>query len=435
MGNTISAATQTNTSLDLANGDTKVKKNLEVVGVSTFTGKSTFNGDLSVTNGKFNNIDVPTLSTDVGTLKTNVATLQTSVTNVSAGSFTGKAISGATDVTATGTGQFNALKTNDIDINGEILSTTGKKYVTTSATTGLSFTNGVASGQPANAQVNLQSDGTIQLTAGTNKSINLGPNIKITQDWTGSGLQGISWLSTTSNISAGRNLTVAGTSTLQKDLTVNGVINADGGITIPQGKTFTANGGITVPAGQVLRCAGDLTGGVITSTDLSSSGPAAFGTLRVTGASTLRDTTTWDVTVGQATAPKNLSVSGTSTLSGATTTGALTVGSTTTPANLTVSGTSTLTGTTTLTGATTATGAITANGGITSSALTVSGATTASGDLNAKNVIIGSQKWLIEENVDANKGTRLCFGRVDAQATGGKRFFTCMNNNGNLELY
>ena len=414
MGNTISAATLTNTSLDLANGDTKVKKNLEVVGVSTFTGKSTFNGDLSVTNGRFNNIDVPTLGTDVGTLKTNVASLQTTVNNVSTGSFTGKAISGATDVTATGTGQFNAVKTNNIDINGEIQSTTGKKYVT-SSTTGLSFTNGIASGQPANAQVNLLSDGIIQLTHGTGKSINLGNDIKVVNN----ALQGVAVFETTGQMTAGGSLNANGNFTAKSNLSVAGTSTLTG--------QLTAKGGIT--ADGVVRVNGDINSTVIFGTDVSGTS-AAFGTLRTTGASTLRDTTTWGLTVGSSADPRNFSVNGTSTLSGATT-----VGSTTTPANLSVTGTSTLTG------ATTATGAITANGGITSSTLTVNnattltGATTTSGDHFAKNVIIGTNKWLIEENVDTNKGTRLCFGKVDPQATGGKRFYTCMNNNGNLELF
>lgn len=320
MGNTISAATLTNTSLDLANGDTKVKKNLEVVGVSTFTGKSTFNGDLSVTNGKFNNIDVPTLSTDVSTLKTNVTSLQTTVTNVSTGSFTGKAISGATDVTATGTGQFNAVKTNNIDINGEIQSTTGKKYVT-SSTTGLSFTNGIASGQPANATINLKSDGGIELTHGTGKSIDIGKNsdgsAALLECKTGilGSINANGFLTVSNTLRANDRLFVSGDSTLV------GSVAANGGIVVPQGKTLTANGGIT------------------------------SSTLTVNNATTL------------------------------------------------------------------------------------TGAVTAAGDLNAKNVIIGTNKWLIEETVDANKGTRLCFGKVDTQATGGKRFYTCMNNSGNLELF
>jgi hypothetical protein len=414
MGNTISATTQTNTSLDLANGDTKVKKNLEVVGVSTFTGKSTFNGDLSVTNGKFNSIDVPTLSTDVGTLKTNVATLQTTVTNVSAGSFTGKAISGATDVTATGTGEFNALKTNNIDINGEILSTTGKKYVTTSAT-GLSFTNGVASGQPANAQVNLQSDGTIQLTHGTGKSINLGSSVKVVNN----SLEGVGVFATTGQMTAGGALIANGNLSVNGTTTLTGALAANGGITVPSGKNLILNGSLSgkTISGTSLSIDGasTLTGATTATGAITANGGLTSSTLTVSGASTH---------------------TGTTTLTGATTaTGAITANGGITSSTLTVSGASTHTGTTTLTGATTATGAITANGGITSSALTVSGATTASGDLNAKNVIIGTQKWLIEENVDANKGTRLCFGKVDAQATGGKRFYTCMNSNGNLELF
>jgi hypothetical protein len=392
MGNTISAANSTNASLDLANGNTKVKKDLEVVGISTFTGKSTFNGDLSVTNGKFNNIDVPTLSTDVNTLKTNVSSLQTTVTNVSTGSFTGKAISGATDVTASGTGQFNAVKTNNIDINGEFESTTGKKYITTSSTTGLFFTNGI-SDAAAKSSINLKTDGGIEITPATGKSLLVGRTATTGNLTVGNLFGGIADLVVTGK-STLSNLSVGGTTTL------TGATTASGGIT---SSTLTVNGAST------------LTGATTATGAITANGGITSSALTVSGASTH---------------------TGTTTLTGATTaTGAITANGGITSSTLTVSGASTHTGTTTLTGATTATGAITANGGITSSTLAVSGASTLSGDLNAKNVIIGTNKWLIEENVDANKGTRLCFGKVDPQATGGKKFYTCMNNDGNLETF
>ena len=52
---------------------------------------------------------------------------------------------------------------------------------------------------------------------------------------------------------------------------------------------------------------------------------------------------------------------------------------------------------------------------------------------NAKNIIIGTNKFLIEEVVDTAKGSRLCFGKTDGNA---KTFFTCMRaDNGNLELF
>lgn len=424
MGNTISAATSTNASLDLANGNTKVKKDLEVVGNSTFTGKSTFNGELSVTNGKFNNIDVPTLGKDVTDLKTNVTSLQTSVQNVSAGSFSGKAISGATDVTATGTGTFNAVKTNNIDINGEIQSTTGKKYITTS-TTGLNFTNGIASGQPANAAINLKSDGGIELTHGTGKSIDIGKTIDgsvLLQTVPGQ-------INANGSLTVGNVLRSNGSLFVSGDSTLIGSVNANGGIVVPTGKTLTVNGDISC---NTVGSSGAITVG-------SSATPA---NLKVFGTSTLSGTTTGSLTVGSILSAANLTVTGTTSSFGSISAlGGITVGSERVPQNLSVTGTSTFTGATTLTGATTATGAITANGGITSSTLTVNGAstltgaTTTSGDLFAKNVIIGTNKWLIEETVDTTKGTRLCFGKMDPQFSGGKRFYTCMNNDGNLELF
>lgn len=337
MGNIITNTSSLTTSLDLADGNAKVKKDLSVVGKSTFTGDSTFNGNFSVTNGKFNNVNVPTLDTDVAKLKTDMTTVNTTLTSVSAGSFTGKAISGATDVTATGTGTFNSVKTSNIDINGDITSTTGKSYIkgiTSGTSSSLSLTNGMPSGNAANAQVNLQSDGVIQLTHGTGKSINLGSTIKVVNN----ALQGVGVFETTGMMTAGGKLTG------NRGATISGVIDNTGydlNQTAPLAKFYDietqniitstgqikANGGITVP----------------------------------TGKSVITD-------------------------------------------GLTVNGTSSHTGVSTF-----------------------------SEDLNAKNIVIGTNKWVIEEVSDANKGKRLCFGKANAQ--GVKTYWTCMNDTGNLELF
>jgi hypothetical protein len=127
------------------NGDTTINKAL------TVTGKSTFNDDITLATGKkLNGIDVANLSTNLGALETSVKGMNSAVS----GDFTGKAISGATTVTASGAGTFGSvtstglgtygsLKTSDIDINGNITSSTGKSYITTADATGIRFSNGL----------------------------------------------------------------------------------------------------------------------------------------------------------------------------------------------------------------------------------------------------------------------------------------------------
>ena len=78
---------------------------------------------------KLNGIDVASLNTNLGALETSVKGMNSAVS----GDFAGKAISGATAVTASGAGTFGSvtstglgtygsLKTSDIDINGNITS-------------------------------------------------------------------------------------------------------------------------------------------------------------------------------------------------------------------------------------------------------------------------------------------------------------------------
>ena len=401
MGNTITSSAETIKALDLLNGDTKIKQKLTVVGTSAFTGDSTFSGNLNVTNGKVNDVNIPTLGTDVTTLKTDVSTLKTTMTDVSAGSFTGKAISGATDVTATGTGTFNSVKTNAIDINGDITSTTGGKYILGNGTAGLFLTNG----QPTTkAEVLLNKDGSVEIKPSSGKIVKVN-DIEFSK------------------------VAIPGTTNFLNNLTSNGLISA-GGVTttgqITSAGRITANGGLIV--------ANALT--VATGSLLTANGGIQTSSISVTGASTLTGATTATgaLTANGGLTASTLSVTGASTHTGATTaTGLITANGGLTASTLTVSGDSTHTG------ATTATGLITANGGVKSSTITATGDSTFSGNssfsgnMNAKNIIIGTNKFLIEEVVDTAKGSRLCFGKTDGNA---KTFFTCMRaDNGNLELF
>lgn len=122
------------TALSLANGDTTVKQKLIV------TGTSTFNDDITLATGKkINGIDVGTLNTNVTTLQSNVQGMNSAVS----GDFTGKSIIGVNAVTASGMGTFGSVKTSDIDINGNIISSSGKSFITTADATGIKFTNGL----------------------------------------------------------------------------------------------------------------------------------------------------------------------------------------------------------------------------------------------------------------------------------------------------
>ena len=313
MGNIITNTSSLTTSLDLADGNAKVKKDLKGVGKSTFTGDSTFDGLINVTNGKFNNVDIPLLDGAVTKLKTDLTSLNTTIDSVKAGSFEGKAISGATDVTASGTGTFKTIKTTDIDINGDILSSSGKKYIVSNETSGLSMTNGLSDSKANANAFNLKADGNIQVTSAVGKSVMINDMI---------------FSKTENPLSRG---------TYFNTLTGSGLINIEN---LNAKKVKTAS--LTVDSESTF------TGQIIANGGVKAS-------------------------------------------------------------------------------AITSTGLVTANGGISTSTLT------ATGDLNTKNVVIGTNKWVIEEVADANKGTRLCFGKADAQ--GVKTYWTCMNNTGNLEMY
>lgn len=286
------------TALNLANGDVTVKQKLTVAGTSTF------NDDITLAAGKkLNGIDVTTLSTNIGTLEKSVSGMNTAIS----GDFTGKSITGATAVTAsgagtfgsvtsTGAGAFGSVKTSNIDINGNITSSTGKSFITTADTTGIKFTNGLPATDAKYAYQTIETDtGDINIYGkkvyvGTgNKVLMKDGNIEAKQLYVESGLKdyfGTTYL-TASQVKYGKT-----------------VLNADS---------------LTVPA-------------------------------------------------------------------------------------------------------------VTASGVITSGSHVNNGALTNTGALK-----IGTSKWLINEVVDATKGTRLCFGSEDT--TGKATYWTCMNNQGNLEKF
>lgn len=399
MGNTIAAA-----NLIDVNGDTNITKKLNVTGVSTFNDNITLvngkkinnvlsfdaNSNVVIDTGKKinslsfdanNNVVLDTGKTinsvDINALKTTVD----GMAGAAGGTF--NAIS-ASSVSATGAGSFGSIKTTNIDINGDITSTTGKSYVLGSATNGLTLTNG-------------------QSSTGTTYG-----NIIID--------------ATTGNISMNKPLKVgapSGTGATQTTLSNDG-LSAD---VIKLGQS---NGAVqrVMQDGRVFRNILDTSDNLnVTSVTTSSNITMNGGNLQVKAGTTTLGATT---ATGLITANGGITSSGALTVTGATTLGTTTLGATTASglvtanSGVTLGASSNLTvgGTTTLTGATTATGLITANGGV----------NTGSGNLT-----IGSGKWIIEENIDTNKGTRLCFGKVNAQNA--KQFFTCMNAKGNLELY
>ena len=333
MGNILSAGDQVTTlkstydtekvthdkSLDLSNGDTVVKQKL------TVTGTSAFNDDITLATGKkINGIDVATLNANLGTLQTSVSGMGTAVS----GDFTGKAITGTSSVTSAGIGNFaggvtsagpgtfNSLTTTNIDINGNITSSAGKKYITSDTASGLKFTNGLAS---TDANYNYQSfdaaSGDINIYC--NKNVTIGNN--------------------------------------------NGT---------PMSKVNMVNGNVTCNSLKV----------------------NLYGIKDITGKTFL--------------SPSTLDFGGTTILNATSL----------------------------------AVPTITTTGLVTSKGLTNTGAITNTGDLSNTGALnntgalkIGTSKWLINEVVDATKGTRLCFGAENA--SGVATYWTCMNNVGNLERF
>jgi len=159
------------------NGDTTINKAL------TVTGKSTFNDDITLATGKkLNGIDVANLSTNLSTLEKSVSGMNSAVS----GDFAGKAISGATAVTASGAGTFGSvtstglgtygsLKTSDIDINGNITSSTGKSFITTANDTGIKFSNGLPVTDAKYAYQTIDTaTGEINIMPGTGKKVTIG---------------------------------------------------------------------------------------------------------------------------------------------------------------------------------------------------------------------------------------------------------------------
>ena len=283
------------TSLDLTGGDTSVKKNLIV------NGTSNFKDNITLLAGKtINGIDVGTLSTNLGTLQTSVTGMGSAVS----GDFAGKAI------TTTGLGTFGSVKTSDIDLNGNITSTTGKNFVIADSTIGLKITNGLAATNSNYVYQSFDPAGTITLGG---KSVTIG---------TGAGASG-------------------------KVAMNNGIITA---------------GSLTIGSG------------------ISDFGGYKFIT------------------------PSQVKY-----------------------------GTTTLLNDTSLTVPTiTTTGLVTSKGIANTGDLSNTGNLTNTGALNNTGALKLGSKWLINEVVDATKGTRLCFGSENA---GVQTYWTCMNNVGNLERF
>jgi hypothetical protein len=159
------------------NGDTTINKAL------TVTGKSTFNDDITLATGKkLNGIDVAGLSTNLSTLEKSVSGMNSAVS----GDFAGKAITGATNVTASGAGTFGSvtstglgtygsLKTSDIDINGNITSSTGKSFITTADATGIRFSNGLPVTDAKYAYQTIDTaTGEINIMPGAGKKVTIG---------------------------------------------------------------------------------------------------------------------------------------------------------------------------------------------------------------------------------------------------------------------
>lgn len=176
-----------NKALSLDNGDTAVKQKLTVSGVSTF------NDNVVIAPGKTIN------SVDIGVINSDVTKLKTDVSGISSGDFTGKAVSGVTAITSTGLGTFSSVKTSDIDINGNITSSTGKKYIVGDST-GTVLTNGLLPSDPKYAFQKFEtSTGDIQLKTVTNGGKIKLNNITINNDT----MSNVTFLTTSNKITGG----------------------------------------------------------------------------------------------------------------------------------------------------------------------------------------------------------------------------------------
>ena len=318
------------TAINLANGDLAVKQKL------TVTGLSTFNDDITLATGKkVNGVDVAALNTNFGTLQT---TVNGAVAGAVSGDFATKDIN-ARSLTTSGAGNFGSLRTSNIDINGNITSTTGKSYITADTTTGVKVTNGLPSTDPLYAYQTISNTGDINIRVANGKQISFG-SINIVNN----SLNGIGVLNTTGAITSGGYLTGNGLN-----------LNSD----------FSA-GNLSLPALYFD------TNKVLSSSEIKF------------GANTILNTTS------------------------------LTVPTVTTTGRITSGGGITNTGTLSNTGTLTNTGAI----------------------VNTGALKLGTNKWMINEVIDATKSSgapRLCFGSENA--TGATTYFACINNSGNLERF
>jgi hypothetical protein len=229
------------TALNLANGDTTVKQKLIV------TGTSTFNDDITLSAGKkINGIDVASLNTNIGTLQTTVAGMNSAVS----GDFSNKAISGATSVTVSGAGTFASVKTSNIDINGNITSTTGKSFITADAASGVKMTNGLASSDPLYAYQSISNTGDINIRPSTGKQVSFG-SINIVNN----SINGIGVLNTTGSITSGGTVTAKSLSS-DTGLDITGALSSVsfngtkvlGPYNITYGNTVLNSSSINVPA-------------------------------------------------------------------------------------------------------------------------------------------------------------------------------------------
>ena len=377
MGNIITQANDNDRAYDIdATGNLSLLNTLSAK-TGVFANNSWFKQDIRV-DGTIDGVDVAALKTTVD-----------GMAGAGQGTFTGKSVaalnftgtSGNFDnLTVSATGTFGAIKTSLLDINGNITSSVGPKYITASTASGLKLENGSTT---SNGFVQVNSNGSISIIPYSGTSLILGGNM------TGSGninagAGTFSSLSTSGTLSAGAgtltslNLTNALTGTAG---TFSGLLTGNGGLTTTSltgtDGTFsgmlTANGGLIVPTTKTLTFGGNMTG-----TGTINAGAGTFSSLTTSGG---------------------------------------------------------LTGT-----AGTFSGMLTANGGLTlpsSSSLTFGGNMTGAGTINAgagtfsglltatEGLKIGPSTSVNNWQIKENSGGDLCFFRSG-------NAFACINNSGNL---
>ena len=254
MGNIITQSGNANAFAFDGNGGVSV--------VGAFTGNTgtfnkvvNFNDNVNVAAAKAVNVagTLKVAGNDFTDLYNSVSTLKTSagagsfVGAVSAASFTGTTGSfGSVNAT---TGAFTTISTSNLDINGNITSTSGPQYITASTGSGLKLMNGTS-----------VTDGFIQIING---SVNITPStsgfLNLNGAMTGSASvnlgSGTFSSLTTNSLSATGGIT---TSTLS----TSGLISANGGISLPSTGTFSLAGNMTG--------AGSITAGSLNATKVLS---------------------------------------------------------------------------------------------------------------------------------------------------------------------